>query len=188
MSSSSPSEPSTTSTTQGAYPLTTNNLSHLVSYTTRPSGTALVSNISLPAGALLTPITTATPVPAPLYSSVQTARGAHMELNSALLYLNHSCAPSLELDTQKMQIRVARDRDLAAGDDLTFFYPSTEWRFDRPFRCLCGAGQGVCVGHLEGAVAIASADLRTKWFVNPHILELAAERDAEVVVAAPAAA
>ena len=168
---------SQTTTTEGVYSLDTNNLSHLVSYTTRPSGVALVSKVSLPAGALLTPITTATSVPSPLYSTVQTGRDSHIELNSALLYMNHSCSPSLELDTEKMEVRVARDRALEKGDDLTFFYPSTEWKFNRPFKCLCGAGQGVCVETLEGASVIDAETLK-RWFINKHIQELATERDA----------
>lgn len=162
--------------TEAVYDLSTNNLSKLVEYTQRPSGVALISKVALPAGALITPITTHTFVPAPLYSTVQTGRDSHIELNSALLYMNHSCQPSVELDTDQMIVRVARDRDLNVGDDLTFFYPSTEWKFDRPFRCLCGSGKGVCVEELQGASALDSQTLK-RWYINPHILELAKERD-----------
>jgi hypothetical protein len=76
------------------------------------------------------------------------------------------------------EVRVARDRDVKVGDSLTFFYPSTEWKFDRAFDCLCGAGEGVCVGKVEGSSAIPKQDLG-KWFFNEHILELAGERDAQ---------
>ncbi len=44
------------------------------------------------------------------------------------------------------EVRVVRDRDLQVGDQLTFFYPSTEWASPRPFQCLCGAGVGKCIG------------------------------------------
>lgn len=93
--------------------------------------------------------------------------------------MNHSCAPSVEVHTYSPdadgkypqapkqgelngeavglksvglagEVRVARDRDVKVGDSLTFFYPSTEWKFDRAFDCLCGAGDGVCVGKVEG--------------------------------------
>ena len=167
---------STATETQGAYPLTTNSLQTLVAYTERPTGVALVSKVSLPAGSLFTPITTATSVSSPIWSTVQTGRDSHIELNSALLYMNHSCAPSLEVDTQKMEVRVARDRELKEGDDLTVFYPSTEWKFDRPFDCLCGEGKGVCVGAVSGAEGIDGGQLG-RWFVNGHILGLAEERD-----------
>lgn len=71
-----------------------------------------------------------------------------------------------------MEVRVARDRDLKEGDDLTFFYPSTEWEFDRPFDCLCGAGKGQCVRDVQGAKVLSKEELN-KWFINKHILELA---------------
>ena len=76
-----------------------------------------------------------------------------------------------------MEVRVARDRELKEGDDLTFFYPSTEWKFDRPFECLCGAGKDVCVGRVEGAEGI-DGEMPGRWFINEHILALAGERDA----------
>jgi hypothetical protein len=59
------------------------------------------------------------------YSSVQISAKEHVELNSDLLYLNHSCDPSTYLDVTKKAIVALRD--LKTGDELTFFYPSTEW-------------------------------------------------------------
>ncbi|GAB7357785.1 hypothetical protein MBLNU459_g0432t1 [Dothideomycetes sp. NU459] len=183
ISSSSPNKnddapPPANSKGEGAYPLTANNLTSLVSYNGHPAGISIVSRVALPAGAVFTPITTATPAPAKRWSSVQTGADPdrHIELNSALLYMNHSCAPSLEVDATRMEVRVARGRDLAVGDDLTFFYPSTEWEFSRPFECLCGAGEGVCVGRVEGAKAFSEAELE-RWFVNEHILAMVKARD-----------
>lgn len=75
-----------------------------------------------------------------------------------------------------MEVRVSRDRDLREGDDLTFFYPSTEWEFSRPFECLCGAGEGKCVGKVQGAGVFGKEELE-RWFVNEHIWELVKERD-----------
>ena len=79
----------------------------------------------------------------------------HINLNSDLLYANHSCTPSLVFDTGRMEARVVADRPLRAGDELTFFYPSTEWEMDRPFRCRCGAGKGKCLGWIDGAKVLA---------------------------------
>ncbi|KAL1304939.1 hypothetical protein AAFC00_003851 [Neodothiora populina] len=175
--------PDPTDPPQGAYPLTTNSLSALATYTTHPSsGLALKSTTSLPASSIFSPITTSTPAPIKLYSTVQVSRSAHIELNSALLYLNHSCSPSLEIDTEKMEVRVVKDRDLNEGDELSFFYPSTEWAFDRPFECLCGAAQrgGTCLGMVRGAKYLSREELeRGGWFVNKHILGMVRERDAE---------
>jgi len=161
---------------EGAFPLSTNNLSDLVTYTSHPAGISITSQVSLPAGSLFTPITTATPTTTKRWSSVQTGESTHIELNSALLYMNHSCAPTLEVDTGSMEVRVARDRDLEKGDDLTFFYPSTEWSFSRPFECLCEAGEGKCVGRVEGAKGFEKEKLE-KWFVNKHIWDMVRERD-----------
>ena len=55
-----------------------------------------------------------------------------------------------------MEARVVDDRPLRVGDELTFFYPSTEWEMDRPFRCRCGAGEGKCLGWIDGAKVLAS--------------------------------
>ena len=79
----------------------------------------------------------------------------HINLNSDLLYANHSCTPSLVFDTGRMEARVVADRPLRVGDELTFFYPSTEWEMDRPFRCRCGAGEGTCLGWIDGAKVLA---------------------------------
>lgn len=166
------------SPTDGAYPLSTNDLSDLVVYNSSPAGISITSKVSRPAGSVFTAITTATPTTEKRWSSVQTGRDAHIELNSALLYMNHSCAPSLEVDTAAMVVRVARDHDLQVGDDLTFFYPSSEWCFSRPFDCLCGAGKGVCVGEVKGAEALSREQLN-RWFVNAHIEDLVKERDAK---------
>jgi len=162
---------------EGAYPLSVNNLTSLVTYNWNPAGVSINSRVSLPAGSLFTPITTATPADTKRWSTVQTARNTHIELNSALLYMNHSCAPSLEVDVKEMVVRVSRERDLKAGDDLTFFYPTSEWEFDAPFECLC-AEKG-CLGQVRGARFIEGGDAKRWWF-NEHILEMMKERDEEV--------
>lgn len=59
------------------------------------------------------------------YSSVQVSATEHVELNSDLVYMNHSCDPSTHMDVDRMV--VVAIKDIKAGDELTFFYPSTEW-------------------------------------------------------------
>ncbi|MGH7809140.1 MAG: SET domain-containing protein-lysine N-methyltransferase, partial [Candidatus Binatia bacterium] len=60
----------------------------------------------------------------PTRYTVQIGRTLHTEV-AHLSALNHSCDPNVILDTQRMLV-IAR-RDIRAGDELTFFYPSTEW-------------------------------------------------------------
>lgn len=83
------------------------------------------SLIALPAGALFAKITTATHVDQTTYTSVADGRNSRIELNSDLVYCNHSCQPSLVFDMTRFEVRVA-ERPIAVGDELTFFYPSTE--------------------------------------------------------------
>ncbi|KAF2215667.1 hypothetical protein CERZMDRAFT_10775, partial [Cercospora zeae-maydis SCOH1-5] len=141
-----------------------------------------VSKVDLPAGAHFAYLTSHEPQPTATWKTIQTSATTHTDPQSALLYMNHSCAPSLEIAHLNKsvglagEVKVARDRAVKKGDSLTFFYPSTEWKFDRSFDCLCGAGEGVCVGKVEGAYAIADNDLG-RWFFNEHILELAKKRD-----------
>jgi len=134
------------------------------------------SLVALPAGSLFTRLETATPAPK-AYSSVQISRDEHIELNSDLIYCNHSCAPSLEFDMQKFEIRVARDKDLEVGDALTFFYPSTEFNMAQPFQCECSAGEGNCKGWIAGAGQMAREALEGYW-LNEHIEMLLAEQEA----------
>ena len=45
-------------------------------------------------------------------------------------------------------VMIAR-RDIEKGEELSFFYPSTEWEMQAPFICLCGAAN--CIHVVAGA-------------------------------------
>lgn len=191
--------------TESAYPLSVNNLEHLVDFEHTPAGLCVVSKVSLPAGAHFAYITSHKPQPTPTWKTIQTSTKTHTDPRSALLYMNHSCDPSLEVHTFSPdeqgvypqqppngnrngeilnvtdlglagEVTVSRDRGIEPGDPLTFFYPSTEWKFDRAFDCLCG--KSACVGKVQGAFAIEKKSLG-RWFFNDHILKLAEERDSK---------
>ncbi|KAJ3308457.1 hypothetical protein HDV04_001214 [Boothiomyces sp. JEL0838] len=98
------------------------------------------------------------------WTSVQVGVDEHVELNSELVYMNHSCDPSVILDTSKMCL--IANKDLNVGDEVTFFYPSTEYEMDQPFQCWCGSKS--CVGLVNGA----KGGLKEGYFYNKHILEL----------------
>jgi len=100
---------------------------------------------------------------------------------------------------------VVAARDLAADDELTFFYPSTEWSMAEPFDCWCGAervrrGLGVLGGPLVNGHERSPAAHRAfsvprrrqclgrisgaadmpvaalaRYYINAHIRELATE-------------
>lgn len=64
---------------------------------------------------------------------------------------------------------------LRAGDELTFFYPSTEWAMAQPFECRCGEKE--CRGVISGAKDMEEKVLREYW-LNEHVEELLVERRA----------
>jgi hypothetical protein len=98
--------------------------------------------------------------------TVQIGRSQHTEV-AHLSALNHSCDPNLILDTERMLV-FAR-KNISAGDELTFFYPSTEWEMAAPFICLCGAPS--CIHVVAGARFLPLSTLE-QHYLNRHIREL----------------
>ncbi|ETS78954.1 hypothetical protein PFICI_08807 [Pestalotiopsis fici W106-1] len=110
----------------------------------------------------------------PTYATVQVDKNKHLNLNSDLLYLNHSCEPSLIFDTANFNILVG-PKGLQVGEELTFFYPSTEWEMAQPFDCFCG--KATCRGRIAGAKDITPQQLAGLW-INGHIRELIEQQGA----------
>lgn len=109
---------------------------------------------------------------APNYLTVQTRPDAHILLAPEhLQYINHSCDPNVFFDTARMEIRALRA--IAPGDEITFFYPSTEWAMDRSFACGCGSRD--CLGQVTGANELDAWSLARHRF-SAHILDALAER------------
>ncbi|RKF57521.1 hypothetical protein GcC1_188044 [Golovinomyces cichoracearum] len=104
----------------------------------------------------------------PTYATVQLDAKSHMNLNSDLLYINHSCEPSLIFDVTAREVRTGPE-GLKVGQELTFFYPSTEWTMVQSFDCTCGTPS--CLGRISGARDIGSTRLSGYW-LNSHIREL----------------
>jgi SET domain len=101
--------------------------------------------------------------------TVQIGRNEHTDVGK-LAALNHSCDPNVLLDTENL-LMVAR-RDIAKGEELSFFYPSTEWEMDAPFICLCGASN--CIHVVAGARFLPLSTLE-HHYLNKHIRELMIE-------------
>lgn len=80
--------------------------------------------------------------------TVQVGESSHIELAPLCIELiNHSCDPNVFFDVQRFEIVALRP--IVPGDELTFFYPSTEWRMESPFQCACGSDR--CFGRIDGA-------------------------------------
>jgi hypothetical protein len=97
--------------------------------------------------------------------TVQIGRTVHTHVGK-LAALNHSCDPNVILDTEKM-VMVAR-RDIEKGEELSFFYPSTEWEMAAPFICLCGAAN--CI-HVVAGARFLPLSILENHYLNPHIRE-----------------
>lgn len=112
----------------------------------------------------------------PTRYTVQIARTLHTEV-AHLSALNHSCDPNVILDTSRMLV-IAR-KDIRVDEELTFFYPSTEWEMAAPFICLCGASS--CIHVVAGARFLPLSTLG-QHFLNQHIREeiVSALNDTEV--------
>lgn len=88
----------------------------------------------------------------PTYLTVQVDIDKHIMLQPEhLQYINHSCDPNVFFDTHRM--KVVALKKIEEGDEMTFFYPSTEWNMVQPFTCFCGSSK--CLGEIKGAAHIS---------------------------------
>ena len=120
-------------------------------------------------GEIICPIPSESLYDKPNRFTVQIGRDRHVEVKE-LSSMNHSCNPNTFLDTTRMSVIAAQD--VAAGEELTFFYPSTEWEMSSPFICLCGATN--CIHVVAGARFLPLSTLENH-FLNRHIRELMIE-------------
>ncbi len=110
---------------------------------------------------------------APTRMTVQMSETEHIELApSWLAFINHSCDPNARFDPDVRHL--VAERAIAPGDELTFFYPSTEWSMATPFDCRCGAAR--CLGRIDGAARLDPARLAGFW-LSGHVRRLLAARD-----------
>ncbi|KAF9514064.1 hypothetical protein BS47DRAFT_1485297 [Hydnum rufescens UP504] len=119
------------------------------------------------------------PVTSKTWRTVQSGIESHFELDSDLVYVNHSCEPNVIFDISsenKEDWNVRAARDISEGTPLEYFYPSTEWDMDRKFICNCKTK--TCIGKVEGARYVTIKELEARGFINRHIIGLAYSQDA----------
>jgi hypothetical protein len=113
----------------------------------------------------------------PTYLTVQVDVGKHITLQPEFLqYINHSCDPNVFFDTTLMQLVALRE--LKSGDEMTFFYPSTEWKMTQSFNCYCGSSN--CLGDIRGA-SYLSDDVTKQYRFTDFIQQQLAKRAARKV-------
>lgn len=125
----------------------------------------LVTKRAYTKGEVICPIPSENIMDKPNRFTVQIARDRHTHVGK-LAALNHSCDPNVILDTETMQMIACKD--IQKGEELYFFYPSTEWQMDAPFICLCGASN--CIHVVAGARFLPLSTLE-HHYLNPHIRE-----------------
>lgn len=69
---------------------------------------------------------------------------------------------------------LAGPKGLSIGDELTFFYPSSEWAMAQPFDCFCSSSN--CRGRIDGAGNMSAKQLEGLW-LNGYIRDMIADRD-----------
>ena len=93
----------------------------------------------------------------PDYLTIQIEEKKHIHLSPEFLqYVNHSCSPNVLFNTSTMNFECVSD--ILQGDQLTFFYPATEWDMSQPFECNCGSTN--CLGLIKGASATPLSGLK----------------------------
>lgn len=113
----------------------------------------------------------------PTYLTVQVDVSKHITLQPEFLqYINHSCDPNVFFDTTLMQLVALRE--LRAGDEMTFFYPSTEWKMTQSFNCYCGSSN--CLGDIRGASYLPD-DVTKQYRFTDFIQQQLAKRAARKV-------
>lgn len=93
----------------------------------------------------------------PDYLTIQVNDEQHISLSpECLQYTNHSCEPNVFFDTTYMQMIALQD--IQPGDELQFFYPSTEFQMAQPFNCFCQSEN--CLGSISGAADLSTTALQ----------------------------
>ncbi len=108
----------------------------------------------------------------PTYLTVQVGIRKHITLQPQFLqYINHSCDPNVFFDTTKMQLLALKP--IQSGDELVFFYPSTEWKMTQAFNCYCGSPR--CIGTIKGAANL-TAELQSQYRFTDFIQQQLAKK------------
>jgi hypothetical protein len=131
---------------------------------------------TIDAGACIAEFHAAAIMHTPSYLTVQKDDDEHIHLSPAYLqYVNHSCAPNAFFDTTYMSLIALKA--IAPGEEITFFYPSSEWDMAQSFACRCGSEQ--CLGEIKGAAHLPAAVLiryHLTDYINRKIQENCSER------------
>ncbi|HET9430737.1 MAG TPA: SET domain-containing protein-lysine N-methyltransferase [Chitinophagaceae bacterium] len=112
----------------------------------------------------------------PTYLTVQVDIGKHITLQPEFLqYINHSCEPNVFFDTSLMKLLALRE--IRKGEEMVFFYPSTEWQMTQSFNCYCGSKN--CLGDIRGAAYLTEdvwKQYRLTDFIQQQLVKRASRK------------
>ncbi len=118
---------------------------------------SLHSNKPFKLGESIAPFSAASILEEPTYLTVQTDIHKHITLEPDYLqYVNHSCNPNVFFNTTTFQFLALKN--IEVDEELTFFYPSTEWDMAQAFQCNCGHDN--CLHTIQGAKYISTDVLK----------------------------
>lgn len=99
----------------------------------------------------------------PSFLTVQVSDHEHIELLPEYLEcVNHSCDPNCFFNTSLKQFIALKP--IKEGEELTFFYPSSEWDMGQAFRCGCGSKN--CLGLIQGAKYLPKNAIKNYRFTD----------------------
>ena len=140
---------------------------------------ALFASQSFQSGEVIAEFSAGTIAAEPTYLTVQVGIGKHITLQPEFLqYINHSCDPNVFFNTTTMQLVALKE--IQQQEEMTFFYPSTEWEMTQTFNCYCGCQY--CIGEIRGA-AFLSKEAQDKYRFTDFIQQQLAKRSARKKVA-----
>ena len=104
------------------------------------------------------------------YQTIQVGPDKHCLADPIIVLLNHSCDPNLIIDAENGLIYA--HKEICPGEELNYFYPSTEWDMARPFKCNCKSSR--CIGDVKGA-SWTPVNILSAYYLNNHIVDLIME-------------
>lgn len=114
----------------------------------------------------------------PTRYSIQLDTNVHIEADGDLAseemrvrhpwrFLNHACDPVARVSGDALYAL----RAIAAGDEITFDYTTTEAEMAEPFDCVCASPR--CVGRVQGFLHLPQREqFARRTHLAPHILRL----------------
>jgi len=106
----------------------------------------------------------------PNSQTIQTGSHKHITLVPRFLqYIRHSCEPNVFFNTSKMKLICVKP--INVGDELSCFYPSSEWKMSQLLICNCGSPN--CLEIIQGAAFLEKETIDKYDFtdyIRQHLL------------------